>query len=1455
MSVFLLWRQTGFLGIAVTLLALLNVLGVGTTYAVAATANLYDVLGINRSATAAEIKRAFRQRSLEAHPDKKGSDTEFLQVKEAYDVLRDPNRRRLYDRGVQTQSPSSRQPRRPDPNKADLVITTVKQLLDFESKHSEKFVLLHVFHGTSRLDTKGGDWVSELEDSEFFRFANVPVFQADSALLEHLGVTTHPCLVLVHSDLKLRSDPFTVSETAFQYDLVAETVRFQAVRQTGAPYKQLVQYLRLNENPDEQLLQHPDGSGCLRVIYLARTEDENFELFMLALRRDQKYPFACFFHVLPPDLARAELLEADREQNEILDGPPGTSTSGDLRNGKTTTGSFGAVKRADGIEELYQQIQSSPYVLIDPVTDEGIEVPDLHSLQEELGRHAHEKQFFLREANSLTIPNGRFLVLFLPRLENVQAANAKARAARNLSAYRHTQEFCERVAKEGMLACFWMRASEPWNQFLGEQTARQLGLLDLDPDSTFHNSGAGAAVGQATSTNGINKGQQHQHQQAEQISKVANNSCPRVALFDGPTRLIGVFLDEEREVLSQKSCFEGSGLDAATRYWWLRHRGRKAQQLQGVVSTPAFPLPNFLLENPPRKAPENFQEYLERYVFEDLAFVADLVKQELKARIAEAKQVLGRDLHYLFEVFVENYEICMATFFVLVCTILFFAIQNFIKGPAGGPTPTMRPNQFFFAVTVQRDSVQDCPWGVQLKSGPQGSSSRTPRLFMAEIYSDKALFRWNEAHARLQPFRPQKDDVIRVANGETDPERILQVFGREKVINLILHRPNVYNVGTNAAVVVDRVDFLPEKVLREVLKTCTQDLHGRQQLEQQVVTVVPGCERLVLPSMRGGLLEPQDLLTHVKRMPERADMLQVHYMRMLDVSAKKQVALRVLKLQRETTQTSWGMDIMGTTRQSRRVSKFAASLGFRVGDKICLVTTMVPSGVQDNCSSAGRGLQEEPEAGHQASGSKAAISSKTFTRTFSDWPDVLRCFKHSLQIEEVVVLRWMSGEEELDLERNDLAEEKPRGTSNVRRVQPEAAENFLLTQFGARKVQVVAGAKEESRTSTSTSRSVEQEPASSSRVVDSTSAPSGGAAGGNGERSSQQGVEMVATTSSTQHSEQEGPRTAEPIVPPPGSEELPKVGPPPPARIMASSTKPEEEAPAGGIVSEPLCSEQKEPFHAASPADSTNSTASSSIHPGMNIAPGGGGEASAGSSFRSTQTPGAIEEVQQAEENSASAPKFPPPRAFSGALRSSEVVEEKFSSSSSFSPPPTGAFGTSVSTSTGTASIGSTLQMTGSSNKHAAPSCAATASRVFLEVALPPGFLYDELAKSSAAFFDDDTGEGSSSTLPLRIVVQESSAGNSSKIFGGTRTATTSDVGRRGLHQGQQLLHEGDLLEDGDGVEGQPAVRYSYNGHTASFPLPPGPLTAAEKKRVFWQEKRRLLAAIGGGLRTIFTDF
>ena len=63
--------------------------------------DFYEILGISKSASAAEIKKAYRKMAIKYHPDKNPDDataeTKFKEAAEAYEILSDNNKKARYD--------------------------------------------------------------------------------------------------------------------------------------------------------------------------------------------------------------------------------------------------------------------------------------------------------------------------------------------------------------------------------------------------------------------------------------------------------------------------------------------------------------------------------------------------------------------------------------------------------------------------------------------------------------------------------------------------------------------------------------------------------------------------------------------------------------------------------------------------------------------------------------------------------------------------------------------------------------------------------------------------------------------------------------------------------------------------------------------------------------------------------------------------------------------------------------------------------------------------------------------------------------------------------------------------------------------------------------------------------------------------------------------------------------
>ncbi|MEM6906978.1 MAG: DnaJ domain-containing protein, partial [Pseudomonadota bacterium] len=63
--------------------------------------DFYEVLGVGRSASEADIKKAFRAKARQLHPDQNKDDpkaaSEFKEVNQAYEVLKDAEKKAAYD--------------------------------------------------------------------------------------------------------------------------------------------------------------------------------------------------------------------------------------------------------------------------------------------------------------------------------------------------------------------------------------------------------------------------------------------------------------------------------------------------------------------------------------------------------------------------------------------------------------------------------------------------------------------------------------------------------------------------------------------------------------------------------------------------------------------------------------------------------------------------------------------------------------------------------------------------------------------------------------------------------------------------------------------------------------------------------------------------------------------------------------------------------------------------------------------------------------------------------------------------------------------------------------------------------------------------------------------------------------------------------------------------------------
>src|SRR5210317_489085 len=72
-------------------------------------ADYYDTLGVSRNASDKDLKTAFRKLAAKHHPDAGGDAEKFKEINEAYNTLKDPQKRQMYDQFGSTDSHQAQQ--------------------------------------------------------------------------------------------------------------------------------------------------------------------------------------------------------------------------------------------------------------------------------------------------------------------------------------------------------------------------------------------------------------------------------------------------------------------------------------------------------------------------------------------------------------------------------------------------------------------------------------------------------------------------------------------------------------------------------------------------------------------------------------------------------------------------------------------------------------------------------------------------------------------------------------------------------------------------------------------------------------------------------------------------------------------------------------------------------------------------------------------------------------------------------------------------------------------------------------------------------------------------------------------------------------------------------------------------------------------------------------------------
>lgn len=195
---------------------------------------LYTVLGVARTATSEEIKRAYRKLALDFHPDRnpgdKVAEESFKRVTNAYEVLDDPNKRAEYDRfgTVGRKHPAPPPPQQAawtvvvggNPNRGrnlDVlvevelkdVLTGVKKVVKLARKDSCRECEGRGFTSWQSCTRCGGSGRSFLKQNPFNIYIPCPVCQATGrqATIKCLGCSGDGCVIVGERLVELNVPP------------------------------------------------------------------------------------------------------------------------------------------------------------------------------------------------------------------------------------------------------------------------------------------------------------------------------------------------------------------------------------------------------------------------------------------------------------------------------------------------------------------------------------------------------------------------------------------------------------------------------------------------------------------------------------------------------------------------------------------------------------------------------------------------------------------------------------------------------------------------------------------------------------------------------------------------------------------------------------------------------------------------------------------------------------------------------------------------------------------------------------------------------------------------------------------------------------------------------------------------------------------------------------------------
>jgi curved DNA-binding protein CbpA len=250
----------------------------------------YEVLGVDKDASEAEIKRAHKKLALKWHPDKNPDKKEqaqrhFILIQQAYEVLSDSSKRKRYDNQKSFFSEDSGEQWDGADNSGGFeppgdVLTSLQHLQEVLS--SRQAFVIHVYADQRHFF---GGWMNDFVND--VKLLHINVFTVEEAVLTRLRIKRFPMFVLCTDTGSTQS----YFPSGWDFMNLAEAVKSSLVQ--VMPYTDRIERLSSEADLNKFMMLHPEGSAKPRVlIFMDDVRRPHLSAYNAAVRLSGTHHFA-----------------------------------------------------------------------------------------------------------------------------------------------------------------------------------------------------------------------------------------------------------------------------------------------------------------------------------------------------------------------------------------------------------------------------------------------------------------------------------------------------------------------------------------------------------------------------------------------------------------------------------------------------------------------------------------------------------------------------------------------------------------------------------------------------------------------------------------------------------------------------------------------------------------------------------------------------------------------------------------------------------------------------------------------------------------------------------------------------------------------------------------------------------------------------------------------------------